>query len=130
MFLLFTFHLKNIINFENRLALIKLFRMCYIMNTFEPPVVEVAASVLVRNGCSLFLTTVNIECRNLISLSWAMYYYLVKSLINPTNNNNIQYKTNFYKLQVDMCFYNMIQSPFIKWMRESFKVSDSHGLFN
>ena len=42
--------------------------MCYIMNAFEPPVVEVVPSVLAHNRFSLFLTVVNIECINLISL--------------------------------------------------------------
>ena len=40
--------------------------MCYIVNAFESPVVEVAPSVLVHNNFSLFLIPVNIECINLI----------------------------------------------------------------
>ena len=43
--------------------------MCYIMNAFEPPVVEVGPSILVFNNISLFLNPVNIEYIKLISLA-------------------------------------------------------------
>ena len=46
----------------------KLFRMCYIVNAFEFPVVEGAPSVLVQNNFSLFVIPANIESINLISL--------------------------------------------------------------
>ena len=54
--------------------------MCYIMNAFQSPVVEVAPSVLAHNNFSLFLTPVNIECINFISLPLFFYFlYLVKN---------------------------------------------------
>ena len=42
--------------------------MCYIMNAFEPPVVEVEPSILAFNNFSLFLNPVNKEYIKLISL--------------------------------------------------------------
>ena len=46
----------------------KPFRICYIINAFQSPVVEEALLVLANNNFSLFLTDVNIECMN--------FYYL------------------------------------------------------
>ena len=55
-------------------------------------------------------------------------------LINLRNNTKqtiyVLYKLNFYNKNIDMCFYNTIQSPFIKWMGESCTVSLIHGLSN
>ena len=58
--------------------------MCYIMNVFESAVVEVAPSVLVHNNFSLFLTPVNIECINFISLPWTIInIFIVRTTIPP-----------------------------------------------
>ena len=47
-------------------------------------------------------------------------------------NNNKQYLTqnNFLQAEDRYVFLQMIQSPFIKLMIESFRVSLSHGLFS
>ena len=58
----------------------------------------------------------------------------MRLLINLRNNTKqtiyILYKISFYNKNIDMSFYNTIQSPFIKWMGESCPVSLIHGFFN
>ena len=60
----------------------KPFRICYIINAFQSPVVEEALLVLANNNFSLFLTDVNIECMNFITLNYVLISS-AKVLINP-----------------------------------------------
>ena len=60
----------------------KPFRICYIINAFQSPVVEEALLVLANNNFSLFLTDVNIECMNFITLNYVLISS-TKVLINP-----------------------------------------------
>ena len=60
----------------------KPFRICYIINAFQSPVVEEALLVLANNNFSLFLTDVNIECMNFLTLNYVLISS-TKVLINP-----------------------------------------------
>ena len=60
----------------------KPFRICYIINAFQSPVAEEALLVLANNNFSLFLTDVNIECMNFITLNYVLISS-TKVLINP-----------------------------------------------